>query len=476
MVKVLVTDNKAKNVSAAIISGLKRQVNELNSAEYNYADILKSITIFTEYSKLIGTYLGIDVNIKFDIQHSSKVRLNMVNNTIPKVRLSDLNAALRSNYNMLIQIVGQIEAIYNKAFTDYKSMIALYDIEKAEYSNFKSESSSEIDSLMEALNNTEIITKDDIDEALHEAQIETEAQIEEATKNTEDIAQEVWDTNKGYETSSQIQEDAMKAAEEYAENKAHESEATEANAKLGEAKSELQEAYIEYGGAQSEYDRASKAYDEAKIESQEKDNTARADSLRETGLDEAIKNTKDYDDNKTTIGGLTAGTFLAPDGSVVTTVTHNGDGTTTITTDDSKGSHTSMTYSSSDSAKSTYDTAKDTAEQSRAEAEEAKANLEQKSAEEKEASENLSKAAEELENASAKVDKAQQEADDTSIPYATDDELENGWDGSNNTEDDYGPDNWGDWSDLAGDFINSSDNDNDDDDSDDDDDGGDDEE
>ena len=410
MVKVLVTNNKAKNVSAAIISGLKRQVNELNSAEYNYADILRSIALFTEYSKLIGTYLGIDVNIKFDIQHSSKVRLNMVNNTVPKVRLSDLNAALRSNYNMLIQIVGQIESIYNKAFTDYKSMVALYDIEKVEYAKFKSESSSEIDSLMEALNNTEIITNDDINEALREAQAETEAQIEETTKNTEEIAQEVWDTNKGYETSSQIQEDAMKAAEEYAENKAHEAEATEANAKLDEAKSELQDAYINYGSAQTDYDKASTAYAEALIESQEKDATARSDELAAVGLVNAGIHSGDL---PKTVGGLTAGTFLSESGNQIIKVEHKDDNTTTITVAEKSNpdKHTSRTYSSSDNYESIEETAKETANKSRAEAEKAKANLDQKSTKKDEAAENLSKVAEELANAEAKVDRAQQKAE-----------------------------------------------------------------
>lgn len=473
MVKVLVTDNKAKNVSAAIISGLKRQVNELNSAEYNYADILKSITIFTEYSKLIGTYLGIDVNIKFDIQHSSKVRLNMVNNTIPKVRLSDLNAALRSNYSILIQIVGQIESIYNKAFTDYKSMIALYDIEKVEYAKFKSESLSEIDSLMEALNNTEIITNDDIDEALHEAQIETEAQIEEATKNTEDIAQEVWDTNKGYETSSQIQEDAMKAAEEYAENNAQAHAAEEAANELSKANSELEDAISARDDAQRAWDDAMKSSTDAVAESNEKDAAARADELQAHGIANAIANTEGYDESKTTVGDLTAGTFLSPNGESVVTVTHNDDGTTTITTDDSKGSHTSVTYSDTDSAKSTYDNAVDTARDSRAEADEAKANADQKLDDLKEATDNLEKATEEAINAQTKAEEAQQNYDDASIQYATDDELETGWqnDPTNPSDDDYGDDNWGDWSDIIGEGIEDSGGDDTDDD-----DGGDDDE
>ena len=474
MIKVLVTNNKAKNVSAAIISGLKRQVNELNSAEYNYADILKSIALFTEYSRLIGTYLGINVNIKFDIQHSSKVRLNMVNNTVPKVRLSDLNAALRSNYSILIQIVGQIESIYNKAFTDYKSMIALYDIEKVEYAKFKSESSSEIDSLMEALNNTEIITSDDIDEALHESQIETEAQIEEATKNTEEIAQEVWDTNKGYETSSQIQEDAMKAAEEYAENNAQAHAAEEAANELSKADAELADAKAAMEEAAQDWRNAAIELNEAKDESQAKDAAARADELQAHGIANAIANTEGYDESKTTVGDLTAGTFLSPNGESVVTVTHHDDGTTTITTDDSKGSHTSVTYSDTDSAKSTYDNAVDTATQSRSEADEAKANLDQKQAETDEAKGKLAEATGEFNAAQAKAEEAQQNYDDASIQYATDDELETGWqnDPTNPSDDDYGDDNWGDWSDIVGEGIEDSGGDEDDSD----DDGGDDDE
>ena len=239
MIKVFVTDNKAKNVSAAIISGLKRQVNELNSAEYNYADILRSITVFKEYSRLLSAYFGIEVNISFNIQHSSKAKVNTVNNTVPRVRINDLNAALRSNYNMLIQIVGQIESIYNKAYEGYKSMVSLYDTERLEYADFRDDAISEIDSLTEALNNTEIVTEEEITEAINEAQAETESQIEETEMAVDNTAQEVWDTNKGYETSSQIQEDAMKAAEEYAENNAQAHAAEEAANDLAKAKREL---------------------------------------------------------------------------------------------------------------------------------------------------------------------------------------------------------------------------------------------
>ena len=467
MIKVFVTDNKAKNVSAAIISGLKRQVNELNSAEYNYADILKSVTTFREYSRLLCAYFGIEVNISFNIQHSSKVKVNTVNNTVPRVRINDLNAALRSNYNMLIQIVGQIESIYNKAYEGYKSMVSLYDTERLEYTDFRDDAASEIDSLTEALNNTEIITEEEITEVINEAQAETESQIEEVNTAVDNTAQEVWDTNKGYETSSQIQEDAMKAAEEYAENNAQAHAAEEAANDLAKANAEVIATEETMNEARDTAYNALVESTAAQYISEEKEATARADELQAHGVATAIGNTPGYSES-TTVGDLTAGTFLSPNGESVITVTHNEDGTTTITTDDSKGSHTSVTYMDSDNAKSTYDTATSTARDSRAEADEAKANAEQKAEEYSKANEAFEAAKTEYDNASAKAQEAQQNYDDASIQYATDDELENGWDGSNNTEDDYGPDGWGDWSDLAGDFINSGGDDDDDDDGDDD--------
>lgn len=454
MIKVFVTDNKAKNVSAAIISGLKRQVNELNSAEYNYADILRSITVFKEYSRLLCAYFGIEVNISFNIQHSSKVKVNTINNTVPRVRINDLNAALRSNYNMLIQIVGQIESIYNKAYADYKSMVALYNTERLEYTDFRDEAASEIDSLTEALNNTEIITEEEITEVINEAIAETESQIEEVNTAIDNTAQEVWDTNKGYETSSQIQEDAMKAAEEYAENNAQAHAAEEAANELAKANAEVIAAEETLNEAKDAAYNALVESTAAQYISEEKEATARADELQAHGVATAIGNTPGYSEG-TTVGDLTAGTFLSPNGESVITVTHNDDGTTTITTDDSKGSHTSVTYMDSDNAKSTYDTATSTATQSRAEADEAKANAEQKAEEYNKANEAFEAANTEYNNAQTKAEEAQQNYDDSSIQYATDEELETGWqnDPTNPSDDDYGDDDWGDWSDIIGEGI-----------------------
>jgi chromosome segregation ATPase len=454
MVKVLVKDNKSKNVSAAIVSGLKRQVNELNSTEYNYADIMRSITLFTEYSKLISTYLGINVNIKFDIQHSSKVKVDMVNSTVPKVQLNDLNAALRSNYNMLIQIVGQIEAIYNKAFADYNSMKALYDTERAEYANFSSESSSEIEDLMEALNNTEIITNEDINTALQEATAETEAQIEEATKSAEETAQEVWDTNKGYETSSQVQEDAIKAAEEYAENsaQAHEAEiaaeaaktaqeeADEALAALEAAKAELEESSGKFENAVNEATNANQAYDNALAghgAALDVQNAAKDGELPAPGETVTIQGTAD------------------PNSAV--TITNNGDGTYTYTVENSSGAQDTRTSTLSDivngtdvnNAKTEVDETSKAAQDAQQAARDAKEDYDK-------ASDKHTDAIKEYDDAVAKAEEAKQEADDASIQYATDDELETGWqnDPTNPSDDDYGDDNWGDWSDIVGEGIN----------------------
>ena len=452
MIKVFVTDNKAKNVSAAIISGLKRQVNELNSAEYNYADILRSITVFKEYSRLLSAYFGIEVNISFNIQHSSKAKVNTVNNTVPRVRINDLNAALRSNYNMLIQIVGQIESIYNKAYEGYKSMVSLYDTERLEYADFRDDAISEIDSLTEALNNTEIVTEEEITEAINEAQAETESQIEETEMAVDNTAQEVWDTNKGYETSSQIQEDAMKAAEEYAENNAQAHAAEEAANDLAKAYAEVIATEETMNEARNTAYIALVESTAALIKSEEKDVTARSNELAAIGLVNAGIHSGDLPE---TVGGLTAGTFLSLSGNQIITVEHNDDGTTTITIEDSDGSHSSRTYSSSDNYESIEETAKDTARQSRAEADEAKANADQKAEEYSKASEAFEVAKAAYDNAAEKALEAQQNYDDASIQYATDDELETGWqnDPDNPSDDDYGEDNWGDWSDIIGEGI-----------------------
>lgn len=472
MIKVFVTDNKSKNVSAAIISGLKRQVNELNSAEYNYADILKSVTLFKEYSRLLSAYFGIEVNITFDIQHSSKVKVNTINNTVPRVRINDLNAALRSNYDMLIQIVGQIESIYNKAYEGYKSMIALYDAERLEYNDFRGDAASEIDSLTEALNNTEIITEEEITEAINEAQAETEAQIEETEVSVDNTAQEVWDTNKGYETASQIQEDAIKAAEEYAENKAHDNAAAEAGASVKAAQEEADRAQAELDKANDEFEKANEAY----VKATDDKEAARADydqaTANQTAAEAAFTGAQSA--TNMAVEGLPApGTSKAeidPISGGTTVVTANADGTYTVSYVSADGSSSSTrTYddaSAFDRGGGTMSPAMSSTSQEYQQATQAVAEAEGKyndaSAKWDESLDNKLDAQAKLEaaektvtDAQTKVDAAQQAADDANIPYATDDELENGWqnDPDNPSDDDYGEDNWGDWSDIIGEGI-----------------------
>jgi chromosome segregation ATPase len=412
MVKVLVKETSQKTVQTALVSGLKREIRQLNADDYNYGDIMANASLFQTYAKLLGQKLGMNIDVKFDVQHTSKNKLDLINSSGP-LNIKDINSAFRQNYNLFTELTAQISAIYENTYNSYIKLRIFYNMESDGYEPALDKLKDDINELTELLKKNDIIKPEDITKALEEAEARTEQDIKETEENANTTAQAVWDTNKGYETSSQIQEDAMKAAEEYAKNSALAHEAAEANNELSKAKGELQDAISAKDDAQRAWDDAMKSATDALAESKEKDKTARADTLHETGLDEAIKNTKDYDYTKTTVGGLTAGTFLSSDGSVITEVTHNSNGTTTINVTDlsSPNNHTSKTYSDTDSAQSTYDTAKDTATQSRAEADEAKANAEQKADKLKEATNNLEKATEEAINAESKVDKAQIEAE-----------------------------------------------------------------
>ena len=280
-------------------------------------------------------------------------------------------------------------------------------MESDEYEPALDKLKDDINELTGLLKKNDIIKPEDITKALEESEARTEQDIKETEENANTTAQEVWDTNKGYMTSSDEQEKGKAAAEEYAKNSALAHAAEEAANDLAKAKRELQEAFIDYGSAQSEYDKASTARAEAKIASEEREKIARADSLAASGIVNAGIHSGNPPE---TVGGLTAGTFLSENGKDIITVEHKDD-KTTIRVESSDGSYTTRTYSSSDDFKTTEETVKDTANKSRAEADKAKANLEQKNAKEKKALENLEKVAEEIANAEAKVDKAKIEAE-----------------------------------------------------------------
>jgi len=465
MRKVFINKNNVKQVGAAILSGLKKEVNQLNSEEYNYGDLMKNITYFEQYARLLGTYLGIEVNVRFNVEHSSRLKVEMINSTSPRMNLSDLNSAFRSNYNVFTTLISQIEAIYRKNFDSYNGITSIYRTSYNEYSEFVSESESEIDDLMEALNNTEIVTPEEVTEVIVEAIVETESQVEEAQQQVDELANEVWDSNKGYETASQIQEDGIKAAEEYAENSAHAHEAeqmadaaaqaqAEADA-LNEASQQAQDELTDALNALAEANEAVIAADAHANETQQNFDAINAIFVEpEKGYDPATDS-------------LVPGTYLSNDGQTIYTITDNGDGTMTVAT---QGNHDGDIVHSEFTVENSMEGVKEAHSENNQAREEAKAEQTQAREDVNEARNNANEAqakADEAQQAAQQAqqeaDKAQQEADDASIPYATDDELENGWDGSNNTEDDYGPDNWGDWSDLASDFINSDDDDDDDD-------------
>lgn len=469
MRKVFINKNNVKQVGAAILSGLKKEVNQLNSEDYNYGEIMKNITYFEQYARLLGTYLGIEVNVRFNVEHSSRLRVNMINSTSPRMNLSDLNAAFRSNYNVFTTLISQIEAIYKKNFDNYNGIMSIYKTSYNEYTDYVSESDSEISDLMEALNNTEIITPEEINEAISEARAETEAQVEEVQQQVDELANDVWDSNKGYETASQIQEDGIKAAEEYAENSAHAHEAEQMAEAAAQAQAQADALNEASQQAQNELADALTALAEANSAAEAADAHANETQQNLDAIDTMMHGTdKGYDPGTQS---MVPGTYMSDDGLTVYTITDNGDGTMTVATTGNhsgdvsyseftvENSSQGVTNAFSENQQANND-AKAEQAQAREDADEARNNANEAQAKADEAQQAAQQAQQE-------ADKAQQEADDASIPYATDDELENGWDGSNNTEDDYGDDNWGDWSDIVGEGIDDGDDGDDDDDDDD---------
>lgn len=166
---------------------------------------------------------------------------------------------------------------------------------------------------------------------------------------------------------------------------------------------------------------------------------------------------------------LVPGTYLSDDGQTIYTITDNGDGTMTVATQGNHGGDVAYSEftveNSSQGVSNAFSENQQANNEAKAEQTQAREDVNEARNNANEAQTKADEAQQAAQQAQQAADKAQQEADDASIPYATDDELENGWqnDPDNPSDDDYGEDDWGDWSDLAGDFIDSSDEDSEDD-------------
>jgi hypothetical protein len=213
-----------------------------------------------------------NIEVKFDIQHTSKNKLNLISSSGP-LRINDINSAFRQNYNVFTEFIAQVSAIYDNTYNNYIKLRTFYNVESDEYEPALDKLKDDINELTDLLKKNDIIKPEDITKALEEAEARTEQDIKETEENADKTAQKVWDTNKGYETSSDIQDKGKAAAEEYAKNSALAHEAALAQEAANKAEETAKNAKSEAAKAQEAFnsakDKQSKA--EADLNAAEKE-------------------------------------------------------------------------------------------------------------------------------------------------------------------------------------------------------------
>ena len=189
MVKILVKETSQKTVQTALVSGLKREIRQLNAEDYNYGNIMANASLFQTYAKLLGQKLGMNIEVKFDIQHTSKNKLNLISSSGP-LRINDINSAFRQNYNLFTEFTAQVSAIYENTYNSYIKLRIFYNMESDEYEPALDKLKDDINELTGLLKKNDIIKPEDITKALEEAEARTEQDIKETEENANTTAQE----------------------------------------------------------------------------------------------------------------------------------------------------------------------------------------------------------------------------------------------------------------------------------------------
>ena len=338
MTKVLLSkEANPKSVQTALVSGLKREVRQLNAEDYNYGNIMANASLFQTYAKLLGQKLGMNIEIKFDITHTTKNKLDLISSKGP-LKLDDINSAFRQNYNLFTEFISQVSAIYEDTYDSYVKLRTFYNIESNEYEPALDRLKDDIRELTDLLKESDIIEPKDIEEALEEAADKTTREIQEETERADNIAKDVWDANKGFETSSDIQEKGKAAAEEYAKNSKLENDAKVA---AEEAKSKTESAErvrAEADRRRAEANEYAAAAAKAEDEYYDAADAAFADATALDSMNDVLLEHPTLENGK--IGDLPKGQTIDEHSARVTRITDNGDGTTTVSTTTSRGTVT----------------------------------------------------------------------------------------------------------------------------------------
>lgn len=464
MIKTI-THRNGVNVNKQLVSSFNEEIKRLNAEDYNYTAINTAFLQLEAYLKQLSARLGIDISISWSVSANGRAKLQLVNNNQRyNIQLRDLNQMFAGNFDAIAEFILQIETVYKTAANEFARVQSAYNTEINEYSDEMTELSNEYTELLADAEEADL-TPEDITNIITEADDATKGELSQVEQTIEDNLPTPPEGTIGSGVTSgrstdELISDAQKAAEEAAAR----------NQELAEAEAGVK-------AAQEEADRAQAALDRANEELQvSKDALAAAINSYDKVSEAADQAIAALSAASSAAMGATAATVLATNGDLpaagtsktvttesgTTVVTANADGTYTVSNVSSDGkSSSTRTYDDASafdrveggpSAAQTQ-TAKESA-QAQVEAKQAEDNLRdayqavqaantEYDSKAQEAKEAEAKAA----DAQAKVDAAQQAADDANIPYASDDELENGWynDDAEPEDTTEGNDDWGDW-------------------------------
>lgn len=456
MIKTITHRNRA-NVNKQLVSSFNEEIKRLNAEDYDYTRINTAFLQLEAYLKQLSARLGIDISVSWSISANGRAKLQLVNdNQRSNVQLKDLNQMFNGNFNAIAEFILQVETVYKTASNEFAKVQSTYNSEVSGYAEELSDLSNEYSDLLADAEEADL-TPEDITNIIAEADESTKGELSAVEQAIDDALPTppegtIGSGVTGGKSTDELISDAQKAAEEAAQQaqeraeaeagaKAAQEEADRAQAAADRAEAKAAEAQNNYNSAKEAEDAAKAAWEaadkdfgEAIIEQGAANGLAAGDGFNHStgSFVDGVYNNGNTTYTVTTNGNDVTISAIGTDGSTSTVhTTNNIDGYTSFA--ENAENHVTESEARFDETKDAYQEAINNSAAAQAQAAQAQA-----AAQEAQAA---------AQDAQAKADAAQQAADDANIPYATDDELENGWynDDAEPEDTTEGNDDWGDW-------------------------------
>lgn len=462
MIKTITHRNNA-NVNRQLVSSFNEEIKRLNAEDYDYTRINTAFLQLEAYLKQLSARLGIDISISWSVSANGRAKLQLVNDSQRyNVQLKDLNQMFTGNFSAIADFIIQVETVYKTAANEFAKVQSTYNSEVSGYAEELSDLSNEYSELLAEAEEADL-SPQDITEIIAEADESTKGELTNIEQAIEDALPTppegtIGSGVTGGKSTDELISDAQKAAEEAAQQAQERAEAEagaksaqeeadraqaaadRAEAKASEAQSKVDDAKAAETSAEAAYNAAQAAADSAWAAT-----NAGASISSNTGGFDYTSGTfvpgSYYDDSNNTAYQVS----IDEEGNVTVSGTNTTSGATFTVTDvdNSLDGLNAMTNDLSN-AYTAAETARDTAAENYSNAMNSRIDAE---IEANNAAQAAAQAQQAANDAQAKADAAQQAADDANIPYASDDELENGWynDDAEPEDTTEGNDDWGDW-------------------------------